>query len=164
MCVLGLRKRRFRQKKRPKITSFLLKKYRRYLILRIRYSRLFAAVMLPNWVHTYSKSHRMAKHRGTSLAKLGTTQGSITWQNPLNGKSHWDIHGKSHGTKIILLNVWWRQHQYTFLTAIMIFWGPIHTSFWITLVTLDKNGSLGKSAAFLKEHTLRIRLKLLNMS
>ena len=58
----------------------------------------------------------------------GTIQGSITWQNPLNGKSHWDIHGKNHGTKIVILDVGWRQRQYTFWTAIMIFWGLIHTS------------------------------------
>ena len=58
----------------------------------------------------------------------GTIQGSITWQNPLNGKSQWDIHGKNHGTKIVILDVGWRQRQYTFWTAIMIFWGLIHTS------------------------------------
>ena len=80
----------------------------------------------------------------------GTIQGSITWQNPLNGKSHWDIHGKNHGTKIVILDVGWRQRQYTFWTAIMIFWGLIHTSLWISL---DKNGLFGKVRVFEGKHS-----------
>ena len=80
----------------------------------------------------------------------GTIQGSITWQNPLNGKSHWDIHGKNHGTKIVILDVGWRQRQYTFWTAIMIFWGLIHTSLWINL---DKNGLFGKVRVFEGKHS-----------
>ena len=86
-----------------------------------------AKPMLPDWAHSYGKAHCMAKPRGISKTH-GTIQGSITWQNPLNGKSHWDIHGKNHGTKIVILDVGWRQRQYTFWTAIMIFWGLIHTS------------------------------------
>ena len=80
----------------------------------------------------------------------GTIQGSITWQNPLNGKSHWDIHGKNHGTKIVILDVGWRQRQYTFWTAIMIFWGLIHTSLEISL---DKNGLFGKVRVFEGKHS-----------
>ena len=80
----------------------------------------------------------------------GTIQCSITWQNPLNDKSHWDIHGKNHGIKIVILHVGWRQRQYTFWTAIMIFWGLIHTSLWISL---EKYGCFGKMCVFQGEHS-----------
>ena len=97
--------------------------------------------LLPNWVYSYGKTHWIAKPKGGSMAKPtvlyraqsygkthGTIQGSIIWQNPLDGKSHWGIHGKSHGTKIINLNFGWQQRQYTFRGAIMIFWRLIHIS------------------------------------
>ena len=109
-----------------------------------------AKPMLPDWAHSYGKAHRMAKPRGILGKTHGTIQGSITWQNPLNGKSHWDIHGKNHGTKIVILDVGWRQRQYTFWTAIMIFWGLIHTSLWISL---DKNGLFGKVRVFEGKHS-----------
>ena len=48
------------------------------------------------------------------------------------------------------LDVGWRQRQYTFWTAIMIFWGLIHTSLWISL---DKNGLFGKVRVFEGKHS-----------
>ena len=89
-------------------------------------------------------------HRGFHGKTHGTIQGSIIWQNPLDGKSHWGIHGKSHGTKIINLNFGWRQRQYTFQGAIMIFWRLIHTSLWISL---EKYGCFGKMCVFQGEHS-----------
>ena len=79
--------------------------------------------LLPNWVYSYGKTHWIAKPKVGSMAKP-----TVLYRAQSYCKTHWGIHGKSHGTKIISLNFGWQQHQYTFRGAIMIFWRLIHIS------------------------------------